>query len=150
MSQSVKLEDLLPVMEDVLNSGGNISFTPNGISMRPMLESGRDTITLHRFNRKLKKYALPLYRRKNGKFVLHRVVGENSKGYIMRGDNQLHSEHGIKDEQIIGEVISFTHKGKEYSCNDLSYKLYYLLRCNNFTVFIKRGINKLLRILKGK
>ncbi|MBO5726751.1 MAG: S24/S26 family peptidase, partial [Clostridia bacterium] len=89
MPSLVRLEELLPVLETVLQEGGEITFTPRGNSMRPMLKGGVDVITLKRFNRPLKKYALPLYRRENGQFVLHRVVGKNKDGYVMRGDNQL-------------------------------------------------------------
>ncbi len=138
-----KLEELLPVLETVLEGGGEISFTPNGNSMRPMLISGRDTITLKRFDRHLEKYALPLYRREDGHFVLHRVVGENSDGYIMRGDNQLSKEYGIKQAQIIGEVIAYVRDGKAHKTTDFSYKVYVFLRCNCVTITLRKIKNKI-------
>ena len=149
MSNLVRLETLLPVLETVLENGGEITFTPRGNSMRPMLKSGVDVITLKRFNRPLKKYALPLYRRESGQFVLHRVVGKNKDGYIMRGDNQLNKEYGITDANILGEVIAFTHNGREYKVTDFSYKLYCVLWCNFFTIFLRRVKQKLIKILKG-
>ncbi len=148
MPNLVRLEQLLPVLETVLSDGGEITFTPRGNSMRPMLKGGIDVITLKRFNRPLKKYALPLYRRQSGQFVLHRVIGKNKDGYIMRGDNQLNKEYGIKDENIIGEVIAFTHNGKQYKVTDFSYKLYCIARCNLLTVFLRRVKQKIIRIIK--
>ena len=140
----VTLEELLPVLEDVLASGGEVSFTPNGTSMRPMLENGRDTITLKRFNRPLKKYALPLYRNKDGRFILHRVIGKNKDGYIMRGDNLLNKEYGITDSMILGEVVSFVRNGKTYSVRNPYYKLYCIAR-NNVIKVILRKIKLILR-----
>lgn len=148
MPNLVRLEELLPVLETVLKEGGEITFTPRGNSMRPMLKFG-DVITIKRFNRPLKKYALPLYRRENGQFVLHRVVGKNKEGYIMRGDNQLSKEYGITDANILGEVIAFTSNGKQYKVTDFSYKVYCVLRCNFFTIFLRKVKQKLKRILKG-
>ena len=149
MPSLVRLEELLPVLETVLQEGGEITFTPRGNSMRPMLKGGVDVITLKRFNRPLKKYALPLYRRENGQFVLHRVIGKNKDGYVMRGDNQLDKEYGITDENILGEVVAFTHNGKQCKTTDFSYKLYCILRCNFFTIFLRKVKGKIIRILKG-
>lgn len=145
----VTLEELLPVLEDVLAGGGEVSLTPNGVSMRPMLESGRDTITLKRFNRPLKKYALPLYRNKDGRFILHRVIGKNKQGYIMRGDNLLIKEYGITDDMILGEVVSFVRKGKEHSVDEPLYKLYCIARNNGVTVFLRK-IKLILRRIAYK
>lgn len=134
----VTLEELLPVMEEILAREGEITFSPNGNSMRPMLHSGRDTVTLKKINGPLKKYDLPLYRNSHGQFILHRVIGENKDGYIMRGDNLLLKEYGITDDDIIGRVVRFTRDGKKYSVNDFSYKIYCRVRNNGFTVLLRR------------
>ncbi len=134
----VTLEEILPVLEEILGRDGEVTFTPNGNSMRPMLYSGRDTVTLKKIDRPLKKYDLPLYRNLYGKFILHRVIGRNKYGYIMRGDNLLKKEYGITDDDIIGKVVRFTHGGKEYSVNSFSYKIYCALRNNGFVVLLRR------------
>lgn len=136
--KKASLEELLPVMRQVLDSGGRVSFTPNGISMYPMLCSGRDTVTLKKPDGSLKKYDLPLYRRQNGQFVLHRIVGKNKDGYIMRGDNQLGNEYGVKHSQIVGVVTGFIRNGKTYAVTDFAYRLYVVLRCNPITLFLRR------------
>ena len=56
----VTLEQLLPVIEEMLAAGGEVTFTPNGNSMYPMLYHGIDTVTLKKPNGRLKKYDLPL------------------------------------------------------------------------------------------
>ena len=134
----ITLEEILPVIEDVLSRDGELTFTPNGNSMWPMLVSGRDTVTLTKVEKPLKKYDLPLYKNANGHFILHRVIGKNKDGYIMRGDNLLYKEYGITHTQIIGKVIRFNKDGKDYSVNDLWYKIYCILRNNNVTVMLRK------------
>ena len=109
----ITLEQILPVIEDVLSRDGEITFTPNGNSMWPLLHSGRDTVTLTKVEKPLKKYDLPLYKNSHGHFILHRVIGKNKDGYIMRGDNLLYKEYGITDEQIIGKVVRFNRCDKD-------------------------------------
>ena len=138
MPTNVKLEDMYPVIAQVLEENGEVSFKTHGISMHPMLANGRDTVTLKKVSGRLKKYDLPFYRRDNGQFVLHRIVGINSDGYITRGDNQYVNEYGVRDDQIIGVVVSFVRKGKEHKVTDFSYKLYCVLRCNPLSVFLHK------------
>ena len=57
---------------------------------------------------------IPLYRRNDGAFVLHRVVGIKENGeYIMCGDNQFLLEFGITDKNIIGVARTLIIDGKE-------------------------------------
>lgn len=146
----VTLEEILPVLEEILAREGEVTFTPNGNSMRPLLHSGRDTVTLKKIDGPLKKYDLPLYRNSYGKFILHRVIGKNKNGYIMRGDNLLKKEYGITDADIIGKVVRITRDGKEYSVNDFSYKIYCRMRNNGFTVLLRRIKQRIINLLKGR
>lgn len=124
LNKVVAMEDIIPLIKEKINEGGKAKFTPKGNSMLPMLRNNLDTVTLAKPVFPLKKYEIPLYIRKNGQYVLHRVVGMQGDTYVMRGDNQFYNECGIEDEQIIGVVTSFTRKGKDYSCNSLSYRIY--------------------------
>ncbi len=137
MSNNVTLEQMLPTIEEILQSGGTATFSPNGTSMYPMLNGKGDTVTLKKVDKPLRKYDLPLYRNSSGHFILHRVIGKNKDGYIMRGDNLLKKEYGIIDDNIIGKVVAFTHSGKEYSVNKPFYKIYCVMRNNDFTVLLR-------------
>ena len=70
----VPLEALMPLILEQLEAGKNVRFSPRGISMLPMLRQGVDSVVLSPLPSRLKKYDLPLYRRKSGQYVLHRVV----------------------------------------------------------------------------
>ena len=117
------LEELLPHMQEKLASGESVRIIPGGNSMLPMLHPGRDTVILSPLPERLKKYDLPLYRRSDGKFVLHRIV-EVGDTYTCVGDNQFQTEPGIRPEQMIALVTGFIRNGKERSVRDPGYRLY--------------------------
>ena len=123
MNKVTRLEFLLPAMEQTLERGNNVIFSPNGTSMLPMLRSGKDQVVLSPIKGKLRKYDLPLYRRDNGQFVLHRIVAVGET-YTCCGDNQLSCETGIRPDQLIAVVTAFTRKGAEHCVTDWDYKLY--------------------------
>ena len=119
----VWLEQLFPLMQERLKAGESVQFTPKGISMRPMIEGGRDRVVLSPLPEKLKKYDLPFYRRDDGHFVLHRIV-KVGKTYTCIGDNQLIHELGVRQDQMIALATGLYRKGKYYSLDSFGYKLY--------------------------
>lgn len=121
---NVSLNDLYPVMREVLDSGGEFSFITRGRSMMPMLRDGVDTIVLTKVITKPKKYDVLLYRRNDGRFVLHRIVGENKDGYIASGDNQTEYEYGIKPEQIEAKAVAYIKNGVRFETGTFRDKLY--------------------------
>ena len=66
--------------EEKLETGGLVTFNPKGTSMLPMLRDGDDTVVLSKPKGRLHLFDLPLYRRKDGSYVLHRVVNFGSDG----------------------------------------------------------------------
>ena len=91
---ALHLAEILPIMQERLAAGESVQFTPRGTSMRPMLEGGRDQVILSPLPKEIKKYDLPLYRRPDGQFVLHRVV-KTGETYTCIGDNQYALEPGV-------------------------------------------------------
>ena len=144
MSKIISMDDIIPLMKEQLEHNGEVTFTPKGVSMLPMLRSNRDTVTLCRVRFPLKKYQVALYLRDNGQYVLHRIVGIEHDRYIMRGDNQFIDEPGIREDQIIAIVDRFNRKGREYTCSSKLYILYYKIWVN--TVGIRKGLRRARRI----
>lgn len=116
----------MPLMLETLEAGREVTFSPRGTSMLPMLCEGRDRVTLSKPSGALKKYDIALYQRRDGRYVLHRVVcvGET---YTMIGDNQFIFEKGILEDQIIGVCTSFVRKGKKTDVTNKRYRLYVIL-----------------------
>lgn len=145
----VHLSEMLPLMEEMLNQNGEVTFIPEGISMLPVIVGGKDSVTVKKPAGRLKKFDACLYLRKNGGFVLHRVVKVLPDGYVMSGDNQYVLEKGITDDQIIGVVVSVDKNGKEISCQNRAYKLYVRLMAGKPAKFIKKNLAR-VKNLKNK
>lgn len=120
---SLRLEQLLPLIQERLASGESVQFTPQGTSMRPTIYGGRDQVVLSPLPEKLKKYDLPLYRRDDGQFVLHRIV-KVAETYTCVGDNQFILEEGVPQEWMIALTSGFVRKGKYYSVDSFGYRVY--------------------------
>ena len=120
------MEALSPLMEEILGRGESFELTVTGGSMRPML--------LHRISRvrlapprSLQRGDIPLYRRKNGMFVLHRVLEVTPGGYVLCGDAQWRREYGIGQEQIVAVATDFFRRSRWVSCDAAGYRLYWRL-----------------------
>lgn len=121
----VRLEQMLPVIQETLAAGGTVRLPVTGTSMLPLLVAGRDTVLLGRAPETLQENDLPLYRRTDGAFVLHRVVACAADGtYTMCGDNQWVKEPGISHEQILGLVVCICRKNKDLPVQSRRYRLY--------------------------
>ncbi len=118
-------------MEHALEENGEVVATVSGTSMFPLLRNRRDMVVIEKVNRKLKKYDVPLYRLQSGKLVLHRILKVTDNGYIIRGDNSIHTEYNVTDDNIIGVLKSFYRNGKYFDCaTSKLYKVYIPLnRC---------------------
>ena len=136
--RSVPTEELMPIFREQLDAGKNVWFSPRGISMLPMLRQGVDSVMLSPVAGTLTKYDLPLYRRDDGKYILHRIV-KVGKTYTCIGDNQFDLEQGIRQDQLIAVVTAFTRGKKFHSVKDLDYQIY----CRVW--HYSRGIRHLLR-----
>lgn len=136
----------MPLIRSQLEQGKRVSFSPRGVSMRPMLRQGKDTVELAPVTGKLKKYDVPLYQRKNGQYVLHRIV-EAGETYTCVGDNQFDLEHGLKHEQMIAVVTAFTRGKKRIVVSNMGYRLYY--RVWHYTRPLRKPWRK-LRAFLGK
>lgn len=125
MNNKISMQELLPFIEEALNNNKTFTIPITGTSMLPLLVKGRDTVTIKKCETTLKKGDLPLYRRQDGSFVLHRVVSVDADGtYTMCGDNQFLKEKGVAHTAIIGVVTAITRNGKTFSVDSKKYQLY--------------------------
>lgn len=113
----------MPLFLEQLEQGNRVTFGPKGTSMLPMLRQKLDRVELASLTRDLRKYDLPLYRRKNGHYVLHRIV-KTGHTYTCIGDNQFTRETGVEREQVIAVATGFYRGEKYIPVTALSYRLY--------------------------
>ena len=147
--RGVQLEQLMPLIREQLAAGKTVRFSPRGVSMLPMLRQGIDSVVFSPVPEKLKKYDLPLYQRRNGQYVLHRIVKAGDT-YTCIGDNQFVYESGLEQEQMIALVTEFYRGDKRHSVGQLSYRIY--CRVWHYSRWPRRlwrgGCRRLKRLLK--
>ncbi len=95
-----------------LNKNGVIAFVPGGTSMWPTLKHAKQSVVVLPKTERLKEMDVALYLRKDGTYVLHRVVGILQDGYVFMGDG-LDSKEKVLEEQIVGVMAGF-YRGKRY------------------------------------
>ena len=135
--------------EEQLAKTGKLIYTNKGDSMMPLIKQDRDLVVIEPVHDRLKKYDVPLYKRDNGKHILHRVLKVRRDDYVMCGDNRWAKEYGIQDRHIIGVLTAVIRNGKEIKVTDTKYRLYVHLWCDLFPVraFIVHVISKIRRIM---
>jgi hypothetical protein len=152
MNKKISMEELLPFIEEAFENGKTFTIPITGTSMLPLLVQGRDTVTLKKIDGKLKKGDLPLYRRNDGAFVLHRIIDVLEDGsFIMCGDNQFIKEYGITDGNLIGVVTEINRDGKVFSADEEKYLSYVNKKLKFFGVrYPLRRLRYLLHKVKVK
>ena len=141
--------------EAELQKNGKIIHTNVGTSMMPLLRQNRDVMIIERPEGRLKKYDVPLYKRKNGQYVLHRILKVREHDYVICGDHCVKKEYGITDNEIIGVLTGVIRDGKTITMDSFGYKFYYHLWCDFFyiRVFllkIRFFLGRLKRFIKKK
>ena len=149
--QKMPMESLIELILLQLEKGGQANLTVTGNSMHPMLRAKKDSVTLVPANGNHKKGDVLLYRRENGQYVLHRVIGITEAGYICSGDNQVMREP-VTQVQVLAKVSGFSRKGKYYCIEHAGYRIYTLLCVRLFFLrkpylFIRRCAGRLCRRL---
>ncbi len=111
-------------LEALLRRDGVLVYKTRGVSMRPLFKENRDLVTIRPCQRGgLKKYDVPLYRRRDGRFTLHRIIGVQNDTYVIRGDNTFAKEY-VPESQIVGVLTEFQRKGKKHTVDESGYRAY--------------------------
>ena len=96
----------------LLDEAAAVPLAVSGSSMTPFLIPGRDTVYLSKVSSPLKRGDMVLYRRDNGRYVLHRILRTDGELYTMLGDAQTVPEPGIRSDQILAVVSAVRRKGR--------------------------------------
>ena len=139
--------------QKIIEEKGIIGFVPGGDSMWPTLKHAGQSVIVEKWDKTtpLKLYDVILYKRKNGQYVLHRIVGFEGDSFVLCGDSQFNDEYGITPDMVIGKLKGY-YKGKKYidATNKKSYKTALFLRRHNFIKRIAVKVHFKLKRLKGK
>ena len=147
------MESLAELIRLQLKERGRASLTVTGDSMYPMLINCRDQVELIPVSYQQKEKDVILYRRDNGRYILHRIVALTRDGYICCGDNQSEKEY-VRHDQLLAVVDGFTRNGKCYTLRNPSYQLYAavwvgLFPIRRYLLALRRCLGRLRRSLLG-
>ncbi len=125
--------------EQVLAQQGTLVYKNVGVSMMPLLRQGKDLMVIRKKDPavRCRRYDAVLYKRKNGQYVLHRVLKVRKDDYGICGDNCVDVEYGVKDDQILGVMTEVVRGGKKQRVireQDFLYRVYVHLWCDFFPV----------------
>lgn len=116
--------------EELLDRDGYLVYTNVGNSMLPLLRQNRDILVIRKKGpERCRKYDAVLYRR-NGTYILHRVLKVRPRDYVIAGDHCIWREYGITDDQILGVMERLIRGGRTVTPDSLRYRLYVHLWCD--------------------
>ncbi len=116
-------KEIVPIMEEIINNGGQCKLRVTGYSMTPILKHLRDSVILTSIdNRPIKKGEIIFIQRQSGQYVLHRVMKIiDQDTFIINGDAQQWTEI-VRKNQVIGICCKIIRDNKEISCDNIIYK----------------------------
>ena len=148
--KSVKKTDidaLMPIVLESVNSGNDARIKISGFSMYPLVTSWRDSVLLTKAS-EVKKGDVPLIKRPDGSYVLHRVVKIKEGKYGLRGDYEQKIEYPVSPDDVVAVAKGFDRNEKFISCESAGYKLYKAFWMN--TVWLRPVMLKALAIFTSK
>ena len=140
-------------IEEIIRLNGKFVGPTMGVSMLPMLKEGRDTIVVSAKTERLKRLDVALYKR-DGKYILHRVLQPIDGGYIIRGDN-CYEDENIPEDAVFGVLTELFQKDKHTYVDDKKYLKYVKKRLKSYPIRkffhtinrkCRSAIKKILRI----
>ena len=138
---------MISTFEDILEKDGRLVYTNVGTSMMPLLRQRRDLMVIEKKGpERLHWLDVPLFKRDNGQYVLHRVMWVRKNDYVLCGDNQWYLERGITDKHILGVLTQVDRDGKRLDMRSTKMRLYGLFQ---WLIYPLRAVLLIARIAPG-
>ena len=118
--REVDINEYLPILQDIIKTGKDVSLLVSGSSMSPFLIHHRDTIIISKPMQPLKRGDMVFYQRLTGQYVMHRIhhIDKNGNLYII-GDAQTEIEGPVSPNQVFGIIHKVIRKGKKLQKGNL-------------------------------
>ena len=124
MSEKIILPNsFLSIAEEELNQGRSVRILADGKSMFPFIHGGKDVSEIEPLQpgEPLKLWHGYMFLH-NGRYVIHRYVGEKEGQIIMSGDGNLRIVETVSRKDVIGHLKSVhTKNGKVIDCTSPSW-----------------------------
>jgi hypothetical protein len=139
--------NLAKTYSQIITEKGFLITAPYGSSMKPLIRPHLDTVKLiHKET--INRLDVVLYLRRNGDYLLHRVIRIKDNNIYLCGDNHWRLETGVTKEQVIAVLAGVYRKEKYVACDSWRYRIYSIvwsrLRFLRWLRdFFKRLVNKI-------
>lgn len=121
----VAMDQLSPVIEELITAGADVTLTVTGNSMAPLWHHLQNSVVLTKCDPyALKKGDVPLYRRADGRYILHRIVRVHKATYDLAGDAQTEIERGLEKHRVLAVVKAFERGGRVVQVTARRYRAY--------------------------
>lgn len=111
-------------IEEELATRGVFYATTVGDSMAPLFHTHEKVVRYKPVTCRLSRWDVPLVKREDGHYVLHRIVKVLPGGYITRGDNRRKCDPFVPEEQVVA-VMDGYYEGETFvSVTDPDYLAY--------------------------
>lgn len=154
--KKIKSEELFPSIKDLLANDHKVRITVTGSSMMPFLREDRDSVELSAADFKSLRFGqIPLVRRADGQYVLHRLIFKKKDCFYIAGDAHIWIEGPLYPEQLVAVVTKIWREDRQISpFNILWIMLSFIwwLRLPAFRALIKlyRFLRKVYHIVRRK
>ena len=137
----VDIYEYMPVLQELLEQGREVSVGVTGSSMAPFLVPGRDEIFISPPAGAWKKGDMALFQRETGKYIMHRICRVTPTGHCyFVGDAQSWIEGPVRPEQIFGKITKVKRKGKWIGPGDFWWEFFehVWIRVIPFRTFLRK------------
>lgn len=138
MREQIELALLMPTISEVIAAGGSFRLYPRGTSMQPMLVEGEDSVELTAAE-PYRVGDVLLYRRENGQFVLHRLIGTVGDTLVFCGDNQNAPEFGIPRRAVLAKLGGYYKGDAHHTLDEPDYVRYAEARVARFPRLVRQN-----------
>lgn len=117
------MNNLPSALEAQVRSGKPVVSFTVGDSMEPLLHNRATRVVIRRVDRPLQPGELPLYRRPDGRFIMHRIIRVDAGHYYTRGDNRCGLET-VPREWVLGVVTEIYRGNRHFPVTHPVYRAY--------------------------
>ncbi len=155
----IKIQNIIPIIAEIFNSGSSLCLTVKGQSMHPFLREDLDRVELSPvFFDGISRADIVLIKRVNGQYVLHRVFRKEKGSFYIVGDAQQWIEGPLNPHQLVAVVTAVWRGNRKIEVNNCWWKFlsvlwlwllpfrYQLLKTKRF---LRKFFSNMLRMRDG-
>lgn len=120
--KSVRFDNILPVIKEVLGTGSTLKLTVTGSSMLPFLREYSDSVELTTADIGSISTGDIVLTDNGGTYILHRVILKKKEVYYTAGDSRISIEGPFTEENLLAAVKGVWIGTRYILCSNIKWK----------------------------